>query len=438
MQQPHPATIVIEAWIHPLSCLTPSLIMHNLELQGIEVPPSLTIGIDRGHYDCTGTNYAVITVHTEAPQQAQRGQQTIQPQQPHSFYCSFFSQKAAQGMDPAALHQHWLGNCCLHVGKGPACSFRHESGHAKTWKKTAPVQCYQDQVQDQVQDQEDAVSVEPICPSPRRAKSKDVKSKDVKSKDAKNAKTKAKDKLRIIQLQKKNLGLRTELDVLKSEFNAMKEAIGTVRDDQVALAQRHKEQEAITKRANQCLQDWTNKQIIERVWTLETQHAQLRSEHLKQKEQREAQTREAKKAQEAQQAQQAQKPNVCKLLKKKLKKELKQMSARLVLLENESNNNSNQFCNKCYNNDQTGSTNPFDFKAIYEHYGGGCPALDLIQNYCADADPLPEADEPMPALIAVPSNDPNDPKEEDEDDVDDDDIFELIQVELVHEDGVPK
>ena len=65
------------------------------------------------------------------------------------------------------------------------------------------------------------------------------------------------------------------------------------------------------------------------------------------------------------------------------------------------------------------------------------PALDLIQNYCADTDPNPE---PMPALIAVPANDPNDPNEEDDDDDDDDDddIFQLIQVELVHEDCVPK
>ena len=367
--QSQPSTIVIEAWIHPLSALTPSLILHNLELQGIDVPQSLTIAIDRGHYDCTGTNYAVITVHAEAP----FAQQTQQAHQAQSFYCSFFSQKAT---DPAALHQYWLGNCYLHVGNGPACSFRHVSGHAKTWKKTAPVQDDQDQVQDQVQDQEDAVSVEPICPSPRRAKSKDAKSKD---------------KLRIIQLQKKNLVLRTELDVLKSEFKAMKEAIGTVKEDQVALAQRHKDQEAATKRANQCLQDWTNKQIIERVWTLETQHAYIRSEHLKQKEQ-----------QAHQQAHQ--KPNVCKALKKKLKKELKQLSARLALLENENNNR----CNKCCNNDQI--TNPFDFNAVYDHYD---------QCHYNDTDPTPE---PMPALMAVPTN---------EGESDDDDFFE-IRVEVVH------
>jgi hypothetical protein len=406
--------IVIEAWIHPMSALTPSIIMHNLELQGIEVPQSLTIAIDRGHYDCTGTNYAVITVRTE--QEQPHAQQPHAQQPTQSFYCSFFSQKAVQGMDPAALHQYWLGNCYLHVDKGPACSFRHESGHAKTWKKTAPMQDYQDQ--------EDAVSVEPICP----------KSKDAKSKD----------KLRIIQLQKKNLVLRTELDALKSEFKAMKEALGTVKEDQVALAQRHKEQEAITKRANQCLQDWTNKQIIERVWTLETQHAYIRSEHLKQKEQRAHDAHQKayeahQKAQEAQPAQEAQKPNVCKSLKKKLKKELKQMSARLVLLENENNNKINNnnnihFCNKC-NNDQI--TNPFDFKAIYEHYGGGCPALDLIQNYCAEAeaeaDPNPEQ---MPALIAVPSNEPtptNEPTNE-EGESDDDDFFE-IHVEVVQMDG---
>jgi hypothetical protein len=361
--QSQPSTIVIEAWIHPLSALTPSLILHNLELQGIEVPQSLTIAIDRGHYDCTGTNYAVITVHAEL----------LQPTQ--SFYCSFFSQPAQQGMDPAALHQCWLGNCYLHVGNGPACSFRHESGHAKTWRKMQDLH-----VQDQ--DQEDAVSVEPNCPSPRRAKSKDAKSKD---------------KLRIIQLQKKNLVLRTELDLLKSEFRAMKEALETVKEDQVALAQRHKDQEAATKRANQCLQDWTNKQIIERVWTLETQHAYIRSEHLKQKE--------------AQQ-QAHQKPNACKALKKKLKKELKQLSARLALLENENNNR----CNKCCNNDQI--TNPFDFNAVYDHYD---------QCHYNDTDPTPE---PMPALMAVPTNEATN-EATNEGESDDDDFFE-IRVEVVH------
>ena len=355
-QQQQPAnTIVIEAWIHPLSCLTPSLIMHNLELQGIRLPQALTIAIDRGHCDCTGTNYAVITVRTEQ-------EQAQQAQQAQSFYCSFFSQKAARGMDPAALHQCWLGNCYLHVDKGPVCSFRHESGHAKTWRKMAPIQCFQDQDH---QDQEDAVSVDPICP-----KSKDAK--NIKSKDAKS-----KDKLRIIQLQKKNLVLRTDLDALKSEFKAMKESLV--------------EQEAITKRANQCMQDWANKQLVERVWILETQHAQKH---------------------------------------KSLNKKMKRLSERLDQLENKNENiNSN-------------ITNPFDFQAVYNYYDqchynephatcdDECPALELIQNYYADTDP----EAVIPTINEL--NEPNEPNDIDNDN--DDDIFELIQIELVHDDCVPK
>ena len=54
--------IVIEAWIQPLSSLTPSLIVHNLELQGIQLPQPFAVTVDRGHYDCTDFNYAVITV----------------------------------------------------------------------------------------------------------------------------------------------------------------------------------------------------------------------------------------------------------------------------------------------------------------------------------------------------------------------------------------
>ena len=32
--------LVIEAWITPLSAITPSLILHNLELAGIQLPHS--------------------------------------------------------------------------------------------------------------------------------------------------------------------------------------------------------------------------------------------------------------------------------------------------------------------------------------------------------------------------------------------------------------
>ena len=443
-KKPDASIIVIENWISPLSALTPSLIVHNLELQGIQLPQSLTIEIDRGHYDCTDTNYAVITVRTDGAILFMNF--SVQPQ---SFYCSFFSQKAVQGMDPSLLQQHWLGNCYLHVGgvNAPMCSFRHESGYAKTWKKMAPhpsVKAYHlrepppppcplDQC-----DGDDAMSIDPIaepmCPSPSPRRQNNHESKP-----------KSKDNIRIIQLQKKNLLLRTELDMVKSEFRdlkaevvAMKEALGTVRDDQVGLAQRHKEQEAATRRANQCMQDWTNKQIVERVWILETQQAQLLVKH------KEAQ---------------------CKSKHKKTKKEIKRLSERLDKLENINNNddctrNRDQysFCNKC---DDGCITNPFDFREIYEHYDqpddyccnqyicdqyhhdamhatndttndttsdDSCPSLELIANYYADEpnpnpNPIPNSSDPVPT---------SKPKEE-ESDFDDDDFFE-IQVEVIQED----
>ena len=239
MQQPHPATIVIEAWIHPLSALTPSLIMHNLELQGVQLPQSLTIAVDRGHYDCADTNYAVVTVSTNEPILFMHFEA-----HPQSFYCSFFSHNAVQGMDPVALYPHWLGNCYLHVGEPavPGCSFRHESGHAKTWKKAAPlpsptVKAYHlrsappapapapASVQDD--DAMSAVSVEPeptpVCPSPRHCHYNHHNNHNKKD-------------LRIIQLQKKNLALRTELDMLKSEFRDLKRLIEAidVRDNSLA------------------------------------------------------------------------------------------------------------------------------------------------------------------------------------------------------------
>lgn len=230
--------LVIEAWIKPLSAITPSLILHNLELAGIQLPHSLTVTIDRGHYDCMDTNYAVIVVDGCLPGSL--------PSQ--SVCCSFFSHSVTRDTDPGALHSHWIGNCYMHVGynREAMCSYRHEPGRVKTWKR----------VDDAHDDAHDAVSVEPVL-----------------STSTKKTKTKTKTKLKIIQLQKKVLLLRTELDVWKAEVRDLKAELSAeldvVKADQVGLAQRHKEQEAWVKRANQCMQDWTHQQVIERLRILE-------------------------------------------------------------------------------------------------------------------------------------------------------------------------
>jgi hypothetical protein len=461
MQPSHESTIVIENWVSPLSALTPSLIVHNLELQGIQLPQSFTIEIDRGHYDCTDANYAVITVRTDEPILFMNCMNcTVQSQ---SFYCSFFSQKASQGMDPVILQQYWLGNCYLHMGEtaAPVCSFRHESGYVKTWKKVAPLPSPKAPVK--------AYHLSSPAPSPPLCRSLPPSHQD-ENNDAMSAVSvdpaplKSKNKLRIIQLQKKNLLLRTELDMLKSEFRdlkaeviAMKESLGAVKEDQVGLAQRHKDQEAATKRANQCMQDWTNKQVIERVWILETQHAQLRSEHLKQKEQQQQQQQQQKQQQQQQQQQQC-KPKH-KSLSKKTKKEIKRLSERLDKLENINNNNNEQhsFCNKCNDNY---TTNPFDFREIYDHYDqhhydqcddqyhydaiyatndttndttndDSCPSLELIANYYADE---PNPNEPVVKAEATDPKPTTSELNEEDSDFDDDDFFE-IHVELVQEDG---
>ena len=118
-------SLVIEAWVPAHCVLTPSLILHNLALQGIQTAnDDVTISIDRGHYDCTNTNYAVILV--------EEAQWDHAPQ--HSVYCSLFSRSATRDMDANALYPHWLGNCYVHLGDA-MCSYRHESGHAKTWRK---------------------------------------------------------------------------------------------------------------------------------------------------------------------------------------------------------------------------------------------------------------------------------------------------------------
>jgi hypothetical protein len=362
-------SLVIEAWIPEQCVLTPSLILHNLDLQCIKPindDSELMVCIDRGHYDCAGTNYAVILVEAQlqAPAEGPR----------HSFYCSLFSRRVTLDMDNnAEMHSHWLGNCYVHLGHTVAlCSHRHESGHAKTWRRI---------------DQSDAVSVDPVpvqqIPIPKK-----------------------KNNLRIIQLQKKNLLLRTEVDVLKAEFRdlkaelaavkeglgtvkeglgtvkeglgtvkedlgTVKEDLGTVKEDQVGLAQRYKQQEATTQRANQCMRDWINLQVIERVCILEAQQSECKSFH------------------------------------KKNKKALKRLSDRLVLLENV--NISESACNKCCSGNDPVYWNPFDFKTICDPLpclddDDECPALDLIVNHYPD----------------VVNNC--------DDDDDDDDLFEIVQV----------
>ena len=232
-----PLSLVIEAWITPLSAITPSLVLHNLELAGIQLPHSLTVTIDRGHYDCMDTNYAVIVVDTTSPIRL-----PLLPSQ--SVCCSFFSHSVTRDTDPGALHSHWIGNCYMHIGynREAMCSYRHEPGRAKTWKRV-----------DTHDETSDAGSVEPEPVSVENTKTK----------------TKTKTKLKIIQLQKKVLLLRTELDVWKAEVRDLKAELSTVKADQDGLAQRHKEQEAWVKRANHCMQDWTHQQVIERLRILE-------------------------------------------------------------------------------------------------------------------------------------------------------------------------
>jgi hypothetical protein len=433
-------TLVIEAWINP-HALTPSLIVHNLELQGIQLPHSVTVTIDRGHYDCMGVNYAVVGVRTVAISSTSNSS---------PFYCSFFSQTATRDMDANELRSHWLGNCCIFIGADfethvSSCSHRHEADHVKTWRK----------IEAEAEAEAEASNAVSVSPTPNKAKG-----------------TNAKDNLRIIQLQKKNLALSTELGavkaelglvkaelgLVKAELGLVKEELGLVKEELGAelsavkamlgttnLAQRLNEHEVWIKRANQCMQDWTNKGIIDRVWILETQHAYLRSEHLKHKEQQQQQRLEQQQhlvfqqqqqqhlVFQQQQQQQPQKNDYkcCKSLRKKLKKQ----QERLTRLEaNEANRNvvneSCNKCNKCNDDDNKWNCNPFDFNAIYDHYDQNhymenacttrrdddpeCPALDLIANHYEDFVP----DVP----VAVPNPDT------DEDDACDDDMFELIQI----------
>ncbi len=134
---------------------------------------------------------------------------------------------------------------------------------------------------------------------------------------------------------------------------------------------------------------------------------------------------------------------------------------RIVLLENK---NAVNECNKCNdrkcndrkcNNDRATSEcsewcNPFDFRAIHDHYDRShywdnddanankddvvddeCPALDLISNHYADFVPG--------AGVAVVSDVAADVAVSDaSDDMADDDLFELIQIESFHLPTPPK
>ena len=363
MQPESMQSMVIEAWV-PANCvLTPSLVLHNLALQGIHpISEGMTITIDRGHYDCTDTRYAVIVVQTRAP---------LGPTHPDKWWqCSLFSRKAAPGMDATASYPHWLGNGYMRFGDtAPMCSYRYEAGHAKTWRRSEqpePEQPEPEQPEPEQPEQSDAVSVDPV-PIPQSSKNKNNN--------------------RIIQLQKKNFMLRTELDALKAELVAIKESIngdlGTVKADLVGLAQRHKEQEGATRRANQCMQDWANAQLLERVCILEQKQQQPQPQPQPQ-------------------------PQSCKKIKR-IKRCMKRMSERLAFLENTNYNTHNTNANEPI------SWNPFDFKSIFDHYeeeednngsnGSNdeteCPALDLIEK--------------------SPCNNSNN-------DDNDDDMFEVLQI----------
>ena len=427
-------TVVIEAWLHPLSALTPSLIAHNLELQGIQLPHSVTITIDRGHYDCTGSNYALIGVRAKSPIAFNLHHNPTT--QKNSFYCSFFSQKVTPGTtDPAALNPHWLGNCCVFLGADfethvlQRSSYRHEPGHVRTWRKIDP-EADKAEAEPEAEPEpeadlsEDAVSVGPTNPSPNRANANANANANAKIKfNALNAK----DNLRIIQLQKKNVALRTELGAMKSELDSLKAELGAVKADMCTkfepstnLVPRLNEQEVWIKRANQCMQDWTNRQVIERVWMLETQHAQLRSEHLKQKEQQKH--LDLQQQLKKQHAQHAQHESAC-----------AEMLERLTHLEAAINPTNMNGCNKCnencnnYNNHN--NPNPFDFSAIYDHYDkthyldGG----DLIANHYASV--AVESAVASTTVVEVASASVSASAAADNDQDDDDDMFELIQID---------
>jgi hypothetical protein len=345
-------SLVIEAWITPLSAITPSLILHNLELIGIQFPQALTVTIDRGHYDCTDTNYAVIMVNATSPIR-------LPPYAPHSFCCSFFSHSVTRDMHPSSMYPHWLGNCYMHLGYtcgADLCSYRHEAGRAKTWNLTNMMvepgggdklpphpprkEGGGDKPEPEPEPEPEPVSMEPVSVS--------VEPEPVSENTNTKTKTKTKTKLKIVQLQKKAFLLRTELDVWKAEVKDLKSELmvlkaelcaelGAVKAEQVGLAQRYKEQEAWVKRANQCMQDWTHQQVVERIRILENTA-------------------------------------------------LKQSKP------------------KPYE-----SVSPFDFKEIWDNYAD-MPALDLIANHYAIPDTVPAQ---VPVQAQVPDNSDDDDDDDD-------------------------
>jgi hypothetical protein len=362
-------SMVIEVWV-PANCvLTPSLILHNLALQGIRpISEGMTITIDRGHYDCTDTRYAVIVVQTRAP---------LGTTHPDKWWqCSLFSRKAAPGMDATASYPHWLGNGYMRFGDtAPMCSYRYEAGHAKTWRRTEQPEQPEQPEPERPEPEPEQPEPEPERPEPEQSDAVSVDPVPIP-----HVSTNKNKNTRIIQLQKKNFMLRTELDALKAEFK-------DVKADLVGLAQRHKEQEAATRRANQCMQDWANAQLLERVCILE---------------------------QEQKQPQPQPQLQSCKKIKR-IKRCMKRMSERLAFLENK-------------RNDEPISWNPFDFKSIFDHYeeeddhyldsngnnGNNdeteCPALDLIEKSpCNNSNNHDNND----------NNDNND---------NDDDMFEVLQI----------
>ena len=280
--------------------------------------------------------------------------------------------------------------------------------------------------------------------------------------------------MRIIQLQKQNFLLRTELDDIRAQLGTMRTEMATTLG---AMQMRQNEQEVWIKRANQCMQDWTNKQVIERVWILETQHAVLRSEHLKQKEQQQEQRlQQQQRLQQEQEEQRQEQPQKlkckckCKSLLKKQKKQHETICSEIVermdhletIVENMNGigscNKCNDKCNDKCNNDDDYKHTAFDFNAIYNYYDeqhyseDECPALDLISTHYADFDFTPTATvsdpviadpvvaDPVPVVAAAIADPvpvvPTPSASEDEDD--DDDLFELIQIEAVPNFDLPK
>ena len=248
--QPQPQSLVIEAWV-PADCvLTPSLVLHNLALQGIPVKrQGTTITIDRGHYDCTGANYAVIAVTPLLLHGA-----------PWSVCCSFVSHKAAQGMDPSALQSCWLGHCYVHWGAtGAPCSYWHESGHAKTWKSEA--------LSEAISNAKSEALSEANQSSAKSEALSEANQSNAKSEALSEAISEAMSSVSVEPVcQNKKSKNKSKL---KRKLAALKKKLADLKAEVAALSQQVQAQHAATQRANQCMRDWSNLQVIERLCILE-------------------------------------------------------------------------------------------------------------------------------------------------------------------------